>query len=101
MATKTAETNKGEATTTDSERGLQKTRVGTVVSNKMAKTIVVSIQTQKKHASYEKYVQRSKLYYAHDERNECQVGDLVMIAESRPLSKLKRWRLREVIEKAS
>ena len=98
MATKTNETAK---TTAESERGLSKTRIGTVVSNKMAKTIVVSIQTQKKHAAYEKYVQRSKLYYAHDERNECQVGDVVMIAESRPLSKLKRWRLREVIEKAS
>ena len=81
-------------------RGLPKTRIGFVVSNKMDKTVVVSIVTQKKHAAYGKYVQRSKKYYAHDERNECQVGDRVQIVESRPMSRLKRWRVRGIVEKA-
>ncbi len=84
----------------ESDRGLSKSRVGLVVSNKMAKTVVVSVTTQKKHPAYGKYVQRSKHYYAHDEKNDCQVGDRVLIVESRPISKLKRWRVREVVERA-
>lgn len=81
-------------------RGLVKTREGYVVSNKMDKTIVVGIETYKKHAAYGKYVRRTKKYVAHDEKNECQVGDRVLIVESRPLSKRKRWRLRSILERA-
>ena len=84
----------------DSERGLAKTREGYVVSNKMDKTVVVGIETYKKHPSYGKYVRRTKKYVAHDEKNECQVGDRVLIVETRPLSKRKRWRVRSIVERA-
>ena len=73
---------------------------GRVVSDKMDKTVVVAITTHKKHAQYGKYVLSTKKYTAHDEKNECQIGDLVSLIESRPLSKTKRWRLVEVVEKA-
>jgi small subunit ribosomal protein S17 len=82
------------------ERGLKKTQLGYVTSNKMDKTVVVSVSSQKKHPTYGKYVRRTKKYFAHDERNECQVGDRVLIVESRPLSKNKRWRVREIVERA-
>lgn len=83
------------------ERGLSKTEEGVVISSKMDKTIVVAVTVQKKHKAYGKYMQRTKRYYAHDEKNECQVGDRVQIVETRPLSKLKRWRVREIVKKAS
>ena len=90
-----------EETTETTERGLQKTQVGYVTSNKMDKTVVVSVSTQKRHPTYGKYVRRTKKYFAHDERNECQIGDQVLIVESRPLSKNKRWRVRQIVERAS
>jgi small subunit ribosomal protein S17 len=81
-------------------RGLAKVREGQVTSNKMDKTVVVSIVTQKKHFRYSKYVKRTKKYMAHDQENQCQIGDRVRIIETRPLSKNKRWRVQEVLEKA-
>lgn len=81
-------------------RGYRKTRVGTVVSDKMDKTIVVAIKTKKKHPLYGKTVYFTNKLKAHDEKNECGVGDKVRVMETRPLSKDKRWRLVEVIEKA-
>jgi small subunit ribosomal protein S17 len=78
----------------------KKTLVGTVVSNKMEKTIVVKIGRRKLHPLYKKYITRSKKIKAHDEGNLCQIGDLVKVIESRPLSKEKRWRLLEILEKA-
>lgn len=73
---------------------------GTVVSTAMDKTAVVEVTSLKAHPVYRKHYRKTKRYYAHDERNECQVGDIIRIAETRPLSKKKRWRLLEVIEKA-
>ena len=83
-----------------SERNLRKTRVGKVVSDKMEKTIVVLIEDSVKHPLYGKIIKRSIKLKAHDENNECKIGDKVEIMETRPLSKDKRWRLVEVIEKA-
>lgn len=82
------------------ERNLRKERVGNVVSNKMDKTIVVSIDERVQHPLYKKIVNRTKKVKAHDENNECNIGDVVRIAETRPLSKDKCWRLVEIIEKA-
>ena len=82
------------------ERALRKTRVGMVVSDKMDKTIVVAIQSKEKHALYGKTVNKTTKLKAHDEGNECRIGDKVEIMETRPLSKDKRWRLVEIIEKA-
>lgn len=82
------------------ERNLRKTRVGKVVSNKMDKTIVVAIQDNVKHPFYKKIIKRTIKLKAHDEQNVCNIGDRVEIMETRPLSKDKRWRLVEVIEKA-
>ena len=82
------------------ERNLRKTRVGKVVSNKMDKTIVVAIQDNVKHPLYNKIIKRTYKLKAHDEQNICNIGDRVEIMETRPLSKDKRWRLVEVIEKA-
>jgi small subunit ribosomal protein S17 len=84
----------------NTERNLRKTRVGVVVSNKMDKTIVLSIKERVKHPLYKKTVTRNKKLMAHDENNECGIGDKVMVAETRPLSARKRWRLVEIIEKA-
>ncbi len=81
-------------------RGYRKTRTGTVVSDKMDKTIVVAIKTRKKHPLYGKTVNFTNKLKAHDENNECGVGDRVRLMETRPLSKDKRWRLVEIIEKA-
>ena len=81
-------------------RALRKTRVGRVVSDKMDKTIVVSIETSVKHPLYKKIVKRTSKLKAHDENNECKVGDRVRVMETRPLSKEKRWRLAEIVEKA-
>ena len=82
------------------ERNLRKVRVGKVVSTKMDKTIVVAIEDNVKHATYGKIIKRTLKIHAHDENNECGVGDKVSVMETRPLSKTKRWRLVEVIEKA-
>ena len=82
------------------ERNLRKTRVGKVVSDKMDKTIVVAIEDNVKHPLYKKIVKRTDKLKAHDENNECNIGDRVKVMETRPLSKDKRWRLVEIIEKA-
>ena len=82
------------------ERNLRKVMIGTVTSNKMDKTIVVSVETSVKHKLYGKIVKRTYKLKAHDEQNICQVGDKVKVMETRPLSKDKRWRLVEVVEKA-
>ena len=81
-------------------RNLRKTRVGKVVSNKMDKTIVVAIEGRVKHPLYKKIVDRTYKLKAHDENNECRIGDTVKVMETRPLSKDKRWRLVEIIERA-
>ena len=82
------------------ERNLRKTRNGTVVSDKMDKTIVVAVQDSVRHPLYKKIIKRTVRFKAHDENNECGVGDRVTIMETRPISKDKRWRLVKVIEKA-
>ena len=82
------------------ERNLRKTRIGLVVSDKMDKTVVVAIQDNVKHPKYGKVIKRTVKFKAHDENNECAVGDKVSIMETRPLSKEKRWRVVEIIEKA-
>ena len=82
------------------ERNLRKTRVGKVVSNKMDKTIVVAIEDHVKHPLYKKIVKRTYKLKAHDEENTCNIGDTVKVMETRPLSKDKRWRLVEVVERA-
>ena len=82
------------------ERNFRKQRVGTVVSDKMDKTIVVAIKTKVLHPLYGKTVNRTTKFKAHDENNECRIGDTVRIMETRPLSKDKRWRLVEIVEKA-
>lgn len=83
------------------ERGRAKTREGIVVSNKMDKTVVVVVSRLVKHPQYKKYVKRRAKYKVHDEQNRCGIGDRVVIAETRPLSKDKRWRVRQIVEKAS
>ena len=82
------------------ERNLRKVRVGKVVSNKMDKTIVVAIEDHVKHPLYKKIVKDTYKLKAHDEKNECNIGDTVRVMETRPLSKDKRWRLVEIVEKA-
>ena len=82
------------------ERNLRKTRTGKVVSDKMDKTIVVAVEDHVKHPLYKKIVKRTYKLKAHDENNECKVGDTVKVMETRPLSKDKRWRLLEIMEKA-
>ncbi|HHL51848.1 MAG TPA: 30S ribosomal protein S17 [Flammeovirgaceae bacterium] len=82
------------------ERNLRKERVGVVVSNKMDKTITVKVNRKLKHPVYGKFVVKSKKFAAHDENNDCNIGDTVRIMETRPLSKRKRWRLVEIIERA-
>ena len=82
------------------QRGYRKTRVGVVVSDKMDKTIVVAIKTKVRHPLYGKMVNRTRKFKAHDEENQCGIGDTVRIMETRPISKDKRWRIVEIIEKA-
>ena len=82
------------------QRNLRKTRTGLVVSDKMDKTVVVAIQDNVRHALYNKIVKKTVRLKAHDEKNECGVGDRVLVMETRPLSKDKRWRVVEIIEKA-
>jgi small subunit ribosomal protein S17 len=82
------------------ERNLRKERIGIVTSNKMEKSIVVQVETKIRHPKYGKFVKHTKRFMAHDEKGECGIGDTVKIMETRPVSKLKRWRLVEIIEKA-
>ena len=82
------------------ERNLRKTRIGRVVSNKMDKTAVVAIEDSYRHPLYNKIIRRTVKFKAHDENNECNIGDRVMIMETRPLSKTKRWRVVRIVEKA-
>ncbi len=81
------------------QRKLRKTRVGVVTSNKMTKTITVAVERKVKHPIYGKFVKKTTKFHAHDEVNECSIGDMVKIMETRPLSKTKRWRLVEIVEK--
>ncbi|GAB6009361.1 MULTISPECIES: 30S ribosomal protein S17 [Dysgonomonas] len=81
-------------------RNLRKERIGVVFSNKMDKSITVAVKWKEKHPMYGKFVNKTKKYHAHDEKNECNIGDTVRIMETRPLSKTKRWRLIEIIERA-
>ena len=81
-------------------RNLRKERVGVVVSNKMDKTIVVAVKWKEKHPIYGKFVNKTRKFHAHDEKNECGIGDTVRIMETRPLSKTVRWRLTQIIERA-
>lgn len=84
----------------EQERNVRKERIGRVVSNKMEKTITVSVDRKVKHPMYGKFMHKTKKFMAHDENNDCNIGDTVRIMETRPLSKNKRWRLVEIIEKA-
>ena len=81
-------------------RNLRKERTGVVFSNKMDKTITVAVKWKEKHPIYGKFVNKTKKYHAHDEKNDCNIGDTVTIMETRPLSKLKRWRLIQINERA-
>jgi small subunit ribosomal protein S17 len=83
----------------EKKRGLRKVRIGQVTSDKMDKTIAVAVVRQVKHPVYKKYVKKTIKLMAHDEKNECQEGDIVKITETRPLSRRKRWRLVEVVER--
>jgi small subunit ribosomal protein S17 len=89
-----------EAQKTETQKRVEKILQGIVVSNKMQKTIVVEIRQRKLHRLYKKYLMRTKRIKAHDEKNECGIGDTVRVVESRPLSKEKRWRLLSIVEKA-
>lgn len=82
------------------KRNARKERIGKVVSNKMQKSIVVAVERRVKHPIYGKFMKKTSKFMAHDEKNECNIGDVVRIMETRPLSKRKRWRLVEIIEKA-
>ncbi|MCB0629847.1 MAG: 30S ribosomal protein S17 [Saprospiraceae bacterium] len=82
------------------DRNIRKTRVGVVTSNKMEKTIAVSVERRIKHPIYGKFMKKNKKFIAHDETNECNIGDTVRIMETRPISKNKRWRLVEIVERA-
>jgi len=86
-------------TATAEARNLRKTRIGVVTSNKMTKTITVAVERKVKHPIYGKFVKKTTKFHAHDEKNEANIGDVVRIMESRPMSKTKRWRLVEVVEK--
>ena len=81
-------------------RKLRKTRQGVVLSNKMDKTIIVAAKFKEKHPIYGKFISKTKKYYAHDEKNEVNLGDIVQIMETRPFSKLKRWRVVKIVERA-
>jgi len=86
--------------TTEKKRGLRKERTGIVVSTKMNKSIVVAVERKVKHGKYGKFIKLTTKFMAHDEKNESAPGDLVLITETRPLSKTKNWRLKQVLEKA-
>ena len=97
----TTTTTATEAPATPAARGKRKERIGEVISNKMTKTITVRVQRRFPHPRYKKVVTGYKKLYAHDEKSEAKVGDRVRIEETRPLSKIKRWRLIEIVEKSS
>lgn len=82
------------------KRGMNRQVIGTIVSNKMDKTVVVQIERLVKHPLYKKYIRRRNKFMAHDKENACQIGDTVLITETRPLSKTKRWRVSRILEKA-
>ncbi len=82
------------------ERGIRKTMVGTVVSDRMDKTIVVLVQRLVKHPLYQKYIRKRARYKVHDEKNDCHLGDRVLVIETRPLSREKRWRVKQILERA-
>ena len=88
-------------TTSPERKSNRKELTGTVVSNKMQKTIVVEVTRKKSHSLYARVISIRKKFYAHDEKNEAHIGDVVMIEESRPLSRLKRWRLKEIVRKTA
>lgn len=94
------EMNTTTDTATNETRGRRKTKVGKVVSNKMQKSIVVAVERMKRHALYGKYFKQTSKFMAHDEKSEAGIGDTVLIMETRPLSKRKRWRLVEIVAKA-
>ena len=96
-----ADTAKSATPAAAREQGRRKEVVGEVVSNRMAKTIVVQVTRKKAHPFYGRVIARNKKFYAHDEKNEAHVGDVVRLEETRPLSKLKRWRLVEIIRKTA
>ncbi len=102
MSSTPAETAPAETTAdeTADARGYRKTREGLVVSDQMDKTVVVAVEDRVKHPKYGKVLRRTKKYKAHDEQNECGVGDRVLLMETRPLSATKRWRVAEILEKA-
>ena len=100
MAENTNAENTNTGNTNAEDRNLRKIRTGVVTSNKMAKTITVAVERRVKHPIYGKFVKKTTKFHAHDEKDECTIGDVVRIMESRPLSKTKRWRLIEVVEKA-
>jgi small subunit ribosomal protein S17 len=87
--------------TIQTDRGHRKERLGKVISNKMAKTIVVEVERRYPHAKYKKVVTAHSKFYAHDEKSEAKVGDTVLIEETRPLSKLKRWRLTKIVDRSA
>ncbi len=89
-----------QANTPTEQTGRRQTMVGTVVSDTMDKTVVVTVGKTTVHRLYRRYLKRTRKYYAHDEQNQCGVGDIVEIVASRPLSKLKRWRVRRIVERA-
>lgn len=90
-----------QAQATEKPQGRRQQKIGTVVSNKMQKTIVVTVVSLKKHRIYKRMYKQTTRFYAHDEENVCQIGDTVRIEETRPLSKLKRWKLVEVLKRGS
>jgi small subunit ribosomal protein S17 len=92
--------NTGTAASRDAARGYRKVREGLVTSDKMDKTVVVEVEDRVKHPKYGKVIRRTKKYKAHDEANACGVGDRVLLAETRPTSATKRWRVAEILEKA-
>jgi small subunit ribosomal protein S17 len=90
-----------QATAAAQKKSRRQQKVGRVVSNKMDKTIVVVVESLKKHRIYKRTYKQTKRFHAHDENNSCQVGDMVLIEESRPLSKLKRWRMVEIVKRGT
>ena len=92
--------NTGTAASRESARGYRKSRQGLVTSDKMDKTVIVEVEDRVKHPKYGKIIRRTKKYKAHDETNACGVGDRVLLAETRPVSATKRWRVAEILEKA-
>jgi len=92
--------NEANTPETTAARGRQQTKVGRVVSNKMDKTVVVTVESTSTHRLYHRYMKRTSKFAAHDEQNECKIGDEVEIVSSRPLSRTKRWRVRRIIKRA-